>query len=471
MSKYNATVKNTTKTINLAGGEAFKESVELELVSLVLTSFVAEQFYRTEKDSLTKLESLINILKDKKFIAKLAIYARNEFGMRSISHVIAGEIAKRSKNEQWTKDFFEKVIHRPDDMTEIMSYYISKFGKPIPNSLKKGLSKAFNKFDAYQLAKYRAEDKELSLVDLVNLVHPRPTPKNSEALSKLVKGELKSTGTWEVELTKAGQVAKNNEDLKDLKADAWKKLVLERKIGYFALLRNLRNIILQAPEIIDEVCNMLTDSNLITKSLVLPFRFSTAVDEIELMSGSSITRKVLVALDNAIEISCANVPKFDGETLVVLDCSGSMIGQPAKIGSLFAAVIAKANNADIMLFANSASYFDYNPNNSVSTIAKSIKFSFGGTNFNAIFNKANKVYDRVIILSDMQGWIDYKAPIKEFYSYKRRFNCNPFIFSFDLAGYGSLQFPESKIFTIAGFSDKVLGLMKLLEMIKIHTKL
>ena len=35
--------------------------------------------------------------------------------------------------------------------------------------------------------------------------------------------------------------------------------------------------------------------------------------------------------------------KLDGETLVVLDGSGSMSGKPIKIGSLFAAVLIKAN--------------------------------------------------------------------------------------------------------------------------------
>ena len=69
--------------------------------------------------------------------------------------------------------------------------------------------------------------------------------------------------------------------------------------------------------------------------MVLPFRFITAFDEIEKLDGGRIVRKVLMALNSAVDIAVKNVPKFDGETLVVLDVSGSMVGKPAVIGSLF----------------------------------------------------------------------------------------------------------------------------------------
>lgn len=306
--------------------------------------------------------------------------------------------------------------------------------------------------------------KEWNLVDVVNLVHPVPTEKNSEALKSLISGDLKNTKTWEAMLSQAGQNASNEEELGQLKSDAWSELIQTRKIGYFALLRNLRNIISQAPSVIDAACDLLTDESMIRKSKVLPFRFSTAYDEISKL-GSSTTevRKVLVAINKALDISIINVPKFDGETLVVLDVSGSMSGKPSEIASLFGAMIAKVNNCDVMTFANHASYKAYNPMDSVLTIRSGFRFSGGGTNFQDIFVKANKAYDRVIILSDMQGWIGYNTPTAQFANYKAKFNCNPYVYSWDLQGYGTLQFPESKVFALAGFSDKVFDIMKLME--------
>lgn len=468
MSKFNTTLpKQKTLTENLAGGQAYKQSDELSLVSLLLTSFVNDQFYRDSKNSLEDLKKLITNIKDKEFVAKAAIFARDKFGMRSITHALAGELASQLNGAEWGKNFYEKVVVRVDDMTEILSYYLAyktnKDNPKFPNSLKKGFAKAFDGFDAYQLAKYSGANKEVKLVDVVNIVHPIPNLRNKEALSLLVKGELKNTDTWESKLSKAGQVAESEEDLTKLKSDAWIELLSSRKIGYFALLRNLRNIISQSPDAISLACDLLVDENLIRKSRVLPFRFSTAYDEISKLGSSKEVRDVLIAINKALDISTANVPKFDGETLLVMDVSGSMSGRPSEIASLFGAVLAKSNNCDVMTFSTSANYMKYNPMDSVMTIRDKFRFSGGGTNVRSVFQKAEKAYDNIILLSDFQSWIGYTTPTKEFNDYKKKFNCNPYVFSLDLAGYGTLQFPESQVYCLAGFSEKVFDIINLLK--------
>lgn len=449
--------QTTSKTINKAGGQAYKQTDKLSFVSILLTSFLKDQFYRSADETQEELVNLFNGI-DKKFAAKTAIYARTKFGMRSVSHLVAGEVAKSVKSETWTKNFFNKIVYRPDDMAEILSYYLTKYSKPIPNSLKKGFAQALERFDDYQLGKYRGERADLSLVDIVNLVHP----KNTETIKKLVNGTLRSTDTWEVELSGAGQKAENEEQKDQLKKDVWIKLIKEKKIGYFALLRNLRNILEQAPEIIGEACEMLINEQLIKKSLVLPFRFVTALDQIT-ETNLEGSREVIMALNKAIDICLSNVPKFDGKTLVVLDSSGSMQGQPAKIGSLFAATLIKSNNADLILFSDDAKYVTLNPMDSTITLANSIPFISGGTNFHAIFNEANKAYNRIIILSDMQGWVGGDTPVGTFNAYKARVGATPFIYSFDLQGYGTIQFPEPNVLCIAGFSEKIFDTMKMLE--------
>ena len=466
MSRFNTTSEGT-KTLNLAGGEAYKQTPELELISILLTSFANDSFYRSANDTFDRLKELVRIC-DKKFVAQAAVYARAQFGMRSITHCVASELAKHIAGEKWAKDFYSAVIYRPDDMLEILSYHTSKNGK-FPNSMKKGLAKAFDKFDAYSLAKYRGEGKGFKLIDVVNLVHPTPTEKNADAIKALVKGELKSFDTWETELSKAGQTATNEEEKAEFKKEDWTKLIREKKLGYFALLRNLRNIIEQAPEVINEAIETLTNEVMIKKSLVLPFRFLTAFEEIQKLSDGKIVRTVLMALNKAVDIAVSNVPKFNGETLVVLDVSGSMqeahLGtkSPHIIGALFSAVLAKSNNSDFMVFSDNAQYHNINPMDSTITISNSLRFASGGTNFHSIFQTANKKYDRIIILSDMQGWIGGYTPTKEFAEYKKSTDANPFVYSFDLKNYGSMQFPETNVFALAGFSDKCFDIMRLME--------
>jgi len=462
--------KRKPKTvINRAGGKAFDQSPKMKLASLLVTSFAQDQYYRSAKQSFDELRDLLGKV-DAKFAAKAAIYARKEMGMRSITHVLAAELASYTSGHLWAKDFYNAIVKRPDDMMEIMAYFYAKEGNKLPNAMKKGFAKAFDKFDAYQLGKYRGESKSVKLVDLVNLVHPTPTDRNADALKALVAGELRASNTWESKLTVAGQKAVSKEDKAEKKAAAWSELISENKLGYFALLRNLRNIADQAPDIVPAALVQLTDRNRIKKSLVLPFRFLTAMDEIK-KSDVTAKRVIQEALVKAVEISLDNVPKFDGRTLIVLDDSGSMTSRrmgkksPMEIGAIFAAILYKSNDADLMRFSDNASYLAPYAGDAAMSIADTLIKSAraGGTNFHAIFQRANKAYDRVIILSDMQGWIGYYSPADAFKNYKSKFNVNPFVYSFDLQGYGSLQFPENKVFALAGFSNKVLDIMQLLE--------
>jgi 60 kDa SS-A/Ro ribonucleoprotein len=459
--RFNTSKKNKSgDTVNLASGEAFTESDKLELASILLTSTLQDQYYRAADITAARLRTLINAIADKRFVAKAAIYARTKAGMRSVTHLTAGELAHAVKGERWTAEFYNQVVHRPDDAIEILAYYLAVYNKPIPNALKKGLGAALSRFDEYQLAKYRKSAAEISLVDVVNLVHPPHT----EALKKLVDGTLAPAETWETKLTQAGAAANSDDALTELKKEAWDKLVKTRKLGYFALLRNLRNILQLSPELADELVAQLTDERLIRKSLVLPFRFITATEALQETNLPRVS-DLLAALSDAVDKSLVNVPSFDGKTLIALDGSGSMQGRPMKIGSLFAATLAKASEADVLLFSDNAKYVAINKRDSTLTVADRLarNAKFGGTDFHCVFETANRAYDRIIILSDMQAWIGHNAPVRTFAAYKKKYQADPRVFSFDLQGYGTLQFPERNIYCLAGFSDKTMDTLKYLD--------
>lgn len=471
----NKSKKAQTTVQNLAGGEAFAQTPEMELASLLLTSFAQEQFYRSQNQTFTDLKNALMkcaAAGNADFAAKAGIYARTNYGMRSISHVLAVELAPLASGNNWAKKFYDKIIYRPDDMLEIAALYFAKNkDKHLPNALKKGFAQAFERFDDYQLAKYRGEGRAVKLIDLVNLVRPIPTTRNQEGLKKLVANELRNTETWEAKMTAAGQHATDEAEKTELKAAAWAALLQSNKLGYMALLRNLRNIAEQAPDLTPSVVSRLTDKNAITKSLVLPFRFVTAIEEIQktnLENKNALVR----ALNKAIDLSLANVPRFEGKTLLVLDDSGSMTSMgygsklvPIKVGAMFAAALYKSNDADLMCFSDGARYVRANPDDTTMTIAEQLirGAKAGGTNFHAIFEAAGRAYDRIIILSDMQGWVGSYAPTQSYTAYKQRTNANPYIYSMDLAGYGTMQFLENQVFALAGFSEKVFDLMKLLE--------
>ena len=454
MAKFNERKENDVR--NLAGGKAYKESNEMQLASLLLTSFGDDKFYQKENETYNRLEQLIEVC-DKEFVAKAIIYARKEFGMRTITHIAASMLAKHIGGATWGKNFYDKVVHRVDDILEIIACHISRKQK-ITNVMKKGFASALARFDEYQLAKYKGEGKTVKLVDVVNLVHPVQSEKNNGAIEKLINGELKSFDTWESELSAVGSDV-------EAKKTVWRRLLAENKLGYFALLRNLRNIIQLGDKKLKEMAfNAMLDEKSVKRSMLLPFRFSTAYDEMAKFDSDAMR-----VVSRACEIACNNVPKLEGKTLIALDVSGSMSSaRVADIASLFTAVLLKTNDCDLITFSDGAQYRMVNTDDSVMTIKNSIKYACGGTNFEAIFLTANKAYDRVILLSDMQAWLQdgwfVKSPKAAYEWYKREYNApNCKFYSIDLAGYGTMQLPQPDVYCLAGFSEKIFDLMKHFE--------
>jgi 60 kDa SS-A/Ro ribonucleoprotein len=453
-------------TTNLAGGPAFQPSAKLELVSTMLTSFVQDQYYRSSNDVLLRVGELLDRV-EPLFAAKATLFARREFGMRSITHAVAAEVAKRVKGQPWTRRFFDRAVYRADDAVEILAYYLAKYGKPIPNALKKGLGAALSRQDAYALAKYRREGQPFTLVDVVNLVRPKATP----ALSQLMKGTLAPAETWEVKLTQAGQSEGDEEAVTEAKSAAWVDLVQGRKLKHLALLRNLRNIAEQAPAALDGALAQLVDPELVRKSLIFPFQVETAYRTIE-ASGlpPRDARKVMHALEQVVDLSLANVPRYEGESCVILDVSSSMTsnagGAPAKIGALFAAILAKAWNADIVTFDGSARYVQWDLSLPVLAISKAIGFNGGDTRFDSaleLIARGKAKYARIVVLSDQQNWVSGYTAMQAYEKFCRATGSKPSVYSWDLAHQGTIQFPEDKVYCVAGWSDKVFGLFKALE--------
>ena len=496
MSKFNSQKISSTATVNLAGGSAYKESTKLELASLLVTSFISgDKAYEKESDTIARVKKLYDALndEDKQFFAKAAIYARDKFRLRSISHLCAsliGEgVAKGLYNEadkKWIANFFSKVVMRGDDITEIISAYKSrpecyrsKKGRiQVPEVMKAGLSEAFGRMDEYQLAKYRGDNKDTSLVDAAVMVHAKATDKNRIGLEKLIKGTLRNTDTWEAKQTKAGQAAseikdeaKKAEVVAEAQKEAWEDFVNKGdKIEYMALLRNLRNIKEKASEeTYKKALDIIRDPKKVLSSKQLPFRFLVAMQQL------SSDKAAVKALSEALEISVSNCPELPGKTAICVDISGSMSTRCTSLGSvqvtdvagIFAGALYKKNeDADIILFGSKGHYLKANPLDSLATIAEKCHCRNAWTSMGAAFEIMNRAYDRIIILSDMQSWVDpaFSRDTKTaFRKYAKKFNPDVKLYSFDLAGMGTLQFPERNVFAIAGVSERAFDIMSKME--------
>lgn len=405
MAKFNEKkmAKQPTER-NFMGEMAFKMEDKEELISTVMTTFLQGEYYEKEATKIARIQELLKKV-DPLFAAKLAIYARNEGNLRSVTHFVAAEIAKYVSGSEWGKRFYNKIVVRPDDMSEIVSAYAHINGmsqkdiSKIPNAMKGGFKTALERLDAYQLDKYKMKNREVSLIDLIRLFHPKGNQKNAEAFKRLVNGEslegLYETKILEKEMTKAGQLTKGatEDEKKEAKHEAIAEILGNVKgMPIMNLIRNLRNIILYAPDKVEDACAQLRIKDKILNSRLLPFRFATAYAEIEKMTWDkpntdtaiafesdkaegeltkaqfdSLKRSVLDALEDAIQYSVENIPELEGNVAILVDHSGSCRGDAggssavsafsktstAMIGNLFGSMMAyRQKNVYIGLFGD-----------------------------------------------------------------------------------------------------------------------
>ena len=154
--------------VNEMGELAYVMSEKENLVSSVLTTFMTRSYYETEDEAVAKIKAAADGC-DPLFVAKTAIYARQTANMRSSSHFLAAILADCASGTEWGRRFYERIVVRPDDISEILACYDIKHNA-LPNAMRKGFKKALEKFDIYQLDKYKMTRKSISLIDLFNQI-------------------------------------------------------------------------------------------------------------------------------------------------------------------------------------------------------------------------------------------------------------------------------------------------------------
>ena len=334
MAKFNEKKMAKQPTVkNFMNEDAFLLKPKEEFISSIMTTFLSKDgsYYESSNEEVNRILSLLEKI-DPLFACKAAIYARENGNMRSISHLLGAALAKYISGQEYAKRFYNRLIVRADDMSEIVSAYASLNGmslndiKKIPNSIKKGFKEALERLDAYQLDKYKMKSREVSLIDLIRLFHPKGNQKNAEAFKRLVNGEslegLYETKILEKEMTKAGQLTKGatEDEKKEAKHEAIAEILGNVKgMPIMNLIRNLRNIILYAPDKVEDACAQLRIKDKILNSRLLPFRFATAYAEIEKMTWDKPNTDTAIAFESDKAEGELTKAQFDSLKRSVLD--------------------------------------------------------------------------------------------------------------------------------------------------------
>jgi len=304
MAKLNVS-KRTFPVETHEGAVAQRIDPPSQLRRTVLTCLLWEEtFYEKGNDIGKRIAELV-ARNEPEYVAALAREARDKMQLRHVPLFLVRELARRKGSGPLVAETLEHVIQRADELGEFVALYWKTRKEPLSAGVKRGLAKAFTKFDAYQLAKYN-RDGDVKLRDVLFLCHGKPkNAEQAEAWKKLVENTLESPDTWEVALS-AG---------KDKRA-TWERLLREGKVGGMAVLRNLRLMLAAgvAPKLVAER---------LEKGIAraLPFRFVMAARQAPTLEE---------AIEKAMLKGITESETLRGVTGLVVDVSGSMDSAIAK---------------------------------------------------------------------------------------------------------------------------------------------
>lgn len=447
MSKFNIVEKPTTLTYE--GGEGIKLSCAQDFLLAASTCFIEDSFYEGANVQIERLLSKAAKL-PAEFVAKTAIYLRTTMGMRSVSHILAAYLAFKTFPNK--KGFYNSIVHRPDDMLEIMAL-MTKSGQKWSNPMLRGFASKIETLSPYALTKYKGTGKEVNMYDLINICHP----KSNDTLHDFMHGKLTSADTWEVAIS----TAKTLEE----KQIQWDRLVQEHKLGYLALIRNLRNIleVNNTNWIKNLLIEQITDPVSIEKSLVFPYQIYNAWRQVS-------DNQIQEALQKACELSLNNVPLLSGSTEVLVDLSGSMDTYMsersnityADIACLFALTIAaKQDNAEIECFATYACKFYPNKFDleDIYYMKQLRQYTGYGTDLPNAIRSLSTSKDRLIIITDEQTMGATEAALIRYSEQYGR----PEVYAISLGGYDNHVLPHAN--HISGLNNKLFDYINMVESI------
>lgn len=489
--KFNLFSKGKNKVQNMEGATAYRLTPEWELYTSVVTTSLNNNFYEQTEERITRVRTLIGNC-NPLFVARLAVYTREVMNLRSMPLVMAVELARIHKGDNLVRRVTARTVRRADEITEMLAYYQlanqrtgTKKLNRLSKQLQAGLQDTFNAFDAYQFAKYNRKT-EVRLRDALFLVHPKAKDeRQQEIFDGIVNDTLPTPYTWETELSALGQkcFATSQEKTAAFRTK-WEELIDSDKLGYMALLRNLRNLLeaeVSGNHIL-KVGQKLASEKAVENSKQLPFRFLAAYRELS-NTPSLYATMLMTALENAVQVSARNIKGFEGSARILIACdvSGSMqypISPKSKILrydiGLMLGMLLKSRCEKVMtgIFGDRWKIINLPDTGVLAGVDAFYKregevgYSTNGYLVIKDLITRRAEMDKVMMFTDCQLWnSNGSLQMEDMWKEYKKICPKAKLYLFDLSGYGNtpLDITREDVHLIAGWSDKIFDMLAAID--------
>jgi 60 kDa SS-A/Ro ribonucleoprotein len=473
---------------NEAGGVAYAMSPKAALAQYAATGCMNRTFYATADEQMKNVLALAQTV-GAAFVAKTAIYARESGYMKDMPALLCAVLASRDR--ELLKATFPRVMDNARMVRNFVQIIRSGVtGRKSLGTLPKRLVRDWIAARTDEQLFADSVGQTPSLADIIRMVHPHPgtparealygyligQPHNAEVLPPVVRAyEAFKSGLVKT----APNVPFQMLTALDLRKDDW--LEIARTAPWHMTRMNLntfaRHGVFDNREVTRAVSNRLANAELVRKARVFPYQLLAAY-----MTATNVPEIVRNALQDAMEIATANVPRIDGKVYIFPDVSGSMqspvTGHRAgattavrciDVAALVAASIMRRNgDAEVLPFGTTICPVPINARDSIMTNAQTLAaINGGGTNCSAPLAELNRrkaQADLVVYVSDNESWADPQRgrgteTMQQWAQFKVN-NPNARLVCIDIQPYATTQAAESEdILNVGGFSDQVFTLV------------
>lgn len=152
MSRLNVAARNALRTHE--GAPATPATPEQALRRSVMACLLWEKsFYESGEDIAERIATLARQV-PAPVLARLAVEARSQMNLRHAPLLLLDALCETGRGTSLVSQTIAEVISRPDEIGEMIAVYWRNGRRPLSAQLKKGIARAFAKFDEYQLAKW-----------------------------------------------------------------------------------------------------------------------------------------------------------------------------------------------------------------------------------------------------------------------------------------------------------------------------
>jgi len=477
-----------TDVVNEAGGNAYAFRPEHALAQLAATGCLNATFYATAETQLAKVVELASEV-DPKFLAKVAIYAREQGLMKDMPAVLVAILSVRDPA------LFAAVFDRVIDNAKMLRTFVQvmRSGQVGRKSLgtrpKKKILGWLEKQTDDALFRASVGDAP-SLADVVKMVHPKPVSPSRRALYGYLIGKDHVAADLPP-LVARFEAFKNDPSgevpdvpfqlLTSLTLGTAEWAAIAKNASWQTTRMNLntfaRHGVFEVPGMTELIAARLRDAKAIAKARVFPYQLLVAYLATR---GPGVPAEITDALHDAMEHATHNVPSLEGKKVwILVDVSSSMrapvtghragattAARCVDVASLFAATMLRQNqSAEVLCFDDAPKPVRLERRDSVMTNARVLSaVGGGGTNTSsalAYLNAQNARADLVVYVSDNESWMDaspvgrHTATMEQWNRLAAR-NEGAKLVCIDLTPHAHTQAADRKdILNVGGFSDKV----------------